>query len=197
MVNRSARERIDGRPWIDGSIPVGTDRRGAIEALTNTYKMLPTEHSERYLDFCAEATGSGRCDPALGGDLWMTWQMAAELRDAGMLVGGHTVSHPVLARCDAARQEQEVRDCAARLSEELGLELRYFAYPVGLRHAFDATTRGVLARAGVRLAFSLYGGHLRQRRFDPYDVPRASVGMGDAPSAFRAALADPRRFARW
>ena len=197
MVNRSPRERIEGRPWFNGSISIRNGRGGAIEALTNTYKTLPDDLSEAYLDHCAAATGSGRCDPALGADLWMTWQMAAELRDAGMVVGGHTVSHPVLARCDAARQEREVRDCAARLLDELGVELRYFAYPVGLRHAFDATTRDVLARAGVRLAFSLYGGYLRPHRLDRYDVPRASVGMGDARSAFLAALADPRRFARW
>jgi peptidoglycan/xylan/chitin deacetylase (PgdA/CDA1 family) len=197
MVNRSPRERIDGRPWIDRSIPIRNGREGAIEALTSTYKTLPDDRSEAYLDHFAAATGSGRCDPALGADLWMTWQMAAELRDAGMVVGGHTVSHPVLARCDAARQEREVRDCAARLLAELGVELRYFAYPVGLRHAFDATTRDVLARAGIRLAFSLYGGYLRPRRLDRYDVPRTSVGMGAGRSAFRAALAHPRRFARW
>ena len=71
------------------------------------------------------------------------------------------------------------------------------AYPVGLRHAFDATTRSVLARAGVQLAFSLYGGYVRPGHDDRYDVPRTSVGIGAGRHAFQAALVDPRRFARW
>jgi hypothetical protein len=75
--------------------------------------------------------------------------------------------------------------------------MRFFAYPVGLPGAFDERTRRILRDAGVKLAFSLYGGYLRPGRLDPYDVPRASVAIGARPRRFRAMLGFPGLFARW
>ena len=123
--------------------------------------------------------------------------MAAEMRAAGMVFGGHTATHPVLARADEEVQRWEIETCAQRLREQLGIAMRYFAYPVGLRDTFDVTTRRILRAAGVEIAFSLYGGYVRGRMPDRYDVPRASVGIGTDARAFRAALTLPQLFARW
>lgn len=197
IVRTSPRDVLQPRAWLPGPVALEGDRRAAIDELTRTFKALPTERTEDFLDFCGEAAGTGRAEPAAGADLWMTWQMAAELRDAGMVIGGHTASHPVLGRADEATQLREIEECRRRLQEELGVSMRYFAYPVGLPGSFDATTRRILRRAGVRLAFSLHGGHVRRHRLDPYDVPRASVGIGSGPGAFGASLALPTLFARW
>jgi peptidoglycan/xylan/chitin deacetylase (PgdA/CDA1 family) len=114
-----------------------------------------------------------------------------------MVIGGHTVTHPVLGRADPEVQRHEIEGCARRLLERLGVSMRFFAYPVGLPGAFDDATRRILHGAGVKLAFSLYGGYLRPGRLDPYDVPRASVGRDTELRGFRALLAAPRLFARW
>ncbi|MEO8092011.1 MAG: polysaccharide deacetylase family protein [bacterium] len=197
MVRRSPRRVLEDREWFGGRLLLDGDRRPAIDELTRTYKSLPTERTEAFLDFCADAAGTGRCDASAGADLWMTWEMAAELRDAGMTIGGHTATHPVLGRARPEVQSREVEECARRLREKLGVSIRFFAYPVGLIESFDDSTRRILREAGVELAFSLYGGYLRPGRLDPYDVPRASVGRGTSPSGFRAMLTFPRLFARW
>jgi peptidoglycan/xylan/chitin deacetylase (PgdA/CDA1 family) len=197
MAKTSRRQRLEPGSWLRAPLALEGDRRAAIDELTRAFKALPATRTEDFLDYCAEAAGTGRCPEAAATDLWMTWRMAAELRDAGMVIGGHTVSHPVLGRADELRQRREIEECARRLREELGVPMRFFAYPVGLPGSFDATTRRILERAGVTLAFSLYGGYARPRRLDRYDVPRTSVANGSGPRPFRAALALPQLFARW
>jgi peptidoglycan/xylan/chitin deacetylase (PgdA/CDA1 family) len=197
MVKQSPRQAIEAGEWLEQRLLLDGDRAPAINQLARVYKSLPSDRTEDFLDFCAEAADTGRCDASAGADLWMSWEMAAELRDAGMTIGGHTATHPVLGRAEPEVQHREITECARRLNEELGVSMRFFAYPVGLPATFDDGTRRILRRAGVKLAFSLYGGYLRPGRLDPYDVPRASVGMGASLRRFRAMLGFPRLFARW
>lgn len=197
IANQSRREALAPGRWLSRPLPLTNDRQPVIEELNRIYKSLPTEHGEEFLDFCADAAGTGRCEPSAGSDLWMTWKMAAELRDAGMTIGGHTVSHPVLGRTRPEDQAREVEECQRRLAEKLDVKMQYFAYPVGLPASFDGVTRDVLRRAGVSLGFSLYGGYLRSGKFDRYDVPRTTIAHWTSPRAFRAVLAFPGAFARW
>lgn len=197
IVKRSPRDELEPGPWLRRALPLDGDRRSAITELARVFKSLPSDRTESFLEFCADAAGTGRCDADAAGDLWMTWEMAAELRDAGMTVGGHSATHPVLGRARPEVQNREIEECARRLDEELGVPMRFFAYPVGLPASFNDATRRLLRHAGVELAFSLYGGYLRPGRLDPYDVPRASVAADMSPRAFRAMLALPRLFARW
>ena len=199
IVKHSQARALQAGAWLRGPLSLEGDHGAASAELARVYKSLPTKDTEAFLDFCAEAAGTGRCPAAAGADLWMTWEMAAEMRDAGMVIGGHTVTHPVLARADDEVQRWEIETCARRLREELGMSMRYFAYPIGLPDAFNDSTRRILHAVGVKLAFSLYGGYLRRDRLDSYDVPRTSIGIGIGTdrSAFRAALAVPKLFARW
>jgi peptidoglycan/xylan/chitin deacetylase (PgdA/CDA1 family) len=197
IVESTAKPALALGPWLDHDLDLAGDRRAATAELTNVYKELSTERGDAFIEHCAEAAGTGRCDAAGAADLWMTWEMAGELRDAGMTIGGHTVSHPVLARTQPDAQRREIEGCASRLREELGIRMRYFAYPVGLRASFDETTKAILDDVGVALAFSLYGGYARPGHRDRLDVPRASVALTMGASEFRAMLMAPRLFARW
>src|SRR5690606_38554895 len=91
-------------------------------------------------------------------DSWMTWDDVRKLRRMGMEVGAHSVSHPVLATLSAERQEEEVTGSIQRLRAELDEPVELFAYPVGARVSFDERTREVMARNGIRRAYSFYGG---------------------------------------
>ncbi len=163
----------------------GVEQKRTIAALTAHYKTLPDGEGERFLERLADELGCGRCAKGMGegeGEgLWMTWDMARELRAAGMAIGGHTVAHPVLARLSRERQREEIAGCARRLREELGEAMRWFAYPVGSRDAFTAQTAELLRESGVELAFSYYGGFAGPARWDPLDVPRVHVDAALSP----------------
>ena len=197
IVRHSAKTTLPAAEWLDRDLELTGDPQAATATLTDAYKSLPTDRGEAFIEHCAEAAGTGRCDRASAADLWMTWEMARELRDAGMTIGGHTVTHPVLARTPPDAQRREIEGCGARLAEELGIRMRHFAYPVGLRTSFDETTKRLLSDAGVELAFSLYGGYVRPGHSDRLDVRRASVALAMGASEFRAMLMAPRLFARW
>src|SRR3954468_17834278 len=122
----------------------------------------------------------------------MTWRMARELLAAGMTVGGHTVSHPILARLDKDAQRAEVFSCRARLEAELGIPMRWFSYPNGDRGSFDARTRANLAEAGGEVAFGFDGGFVRRgAAWDRFAVPRIAVGPRTAGPAFAATVTLP------
>jgi peptidoglycan/xylan/chitin deacetylase (PgdA/CDA1 family) len=196
MARRAEVEALPAGEWLREPLALGEDRDPAADALLDTYKALPGERTEGFLAWVAEASGSGRPDPRAVRDDWLTWDMARELRDAGMEIGGHTVDHPVLSRLPAEAQREQVSACARRIEAELDRPMRMFAYPVGLPESFDEETRAALREENVRLAFGYHGGYARAGRpLDSLDVPRVTGGM--EPQILGATLALPQVFARW
>jgi peptidoglycan/xylan/chitin deacetylase (PgdA/CDA1 family) len=161
------------------------------------YKRLPEPETEAFLDAMGERTGRGRAPLGAAAQTWLTWDMAREMRDAGMSFGGHTVTHPVLARLSAERQRQEIQGCGQRLADELGIAMRAFSYPVGSPDAFDATSVRLVREAGCEVAFAFAGGHARPGRVEPLAVPRMSVGPWLSRDEVLAATIVPQLFANW
>jgi len=195
------RRALVGRvPAVDGVLPElvldgGDDaREAAVCTLVETYKRLPAVRAEALLEHVRGAAEAPAYDPRT---LWMTWDMARALRDAGMGIGGHTVDHPVLANVDNARLVRELDGCAARLREELGVQMRLFAYPIGRLSAYDSRAREHLVRLGVRIACAFDGGFARPGRTDLLSLPRASVSAAMSLPEVRLRVALPQRFARW
>ncbi len=166
-----------------------------IPALLDRVKTLPGTQREDWLNRLGASTGAGRAPAAAAADQWMTWRMARELLAAGMTVGGHTVSHPILARLDEDAQRAEVVACRARLEAELGIPMRWFSYPNGDGGSFDARTRAIVAEAGAELAFAFHAGFVRRSdAWDPYALPRIAVGPRTAGAAFAATVTLPQVF---
>jgi peptidoglycan/xylan/chitin deacetylase (PgdA/CDA1 family) len=166
-----------------------------IPVLLDRVKALPGTPREDFLDRLGETTGAGRAPADAAEGQWMTWRMARDLLAAGMTVGGHTVSHPILARLDEAAQRAEVLECRARIEAELGVPMRWFSYPNGDRGSFDERTRAIVREAGVALAFGFDGGFVRRGGArDRYAIPRIAVGPRTAGPAFAATVTLPQVF---
>lgn len=195
MVQRSQRDRLAPGDWGGGSLSLAArDRSETTKALLNHYKRLEGERCAQFMDWVADATGSGRCPPEEARLTWMTWDMVREMRQGGMTFGGHTMHHPVLSRFSSPQQLHEIQGCAQRLREELGEPMRWFAYPVGARNAFNGDTRKALADVGVEFAFSYYGGYNRPGEWDPCDMRRVAVESGHDRARFRATACLPSLF---
>ncbi len=196
-MGRQGTRALPSGEWLAAPLQLGgSDPDAAIEALLDAYKALPGERTEDFLNWVAEEGGCGRCDPGAVRDEWLTWDMARELRDAGMEIGGHTVDHPVLSHLPEDAQRDQISGCARRIEAELDRPMRMFSYPVGLADSFGAATRAALEEEDVRIAFGYDGGYARSdRALDPLDVPRVTGGMDT--QILHAALALPQLFARW
>jgi len=159
MVRTSRKDRIELSGWVPSSVWFDEpDREAAVRRLLRAYKTMPADSTDRFLDAIAKATGAGRCGKDEGIGFWMNWDMLREMQAAGMTVAGHTVTHPILARTSSERQRDEILECGSRLAEEMGEPMRYFSYPVGKPNSFNSVTQKCLREAGVRYAFSYYGG---------------------------------------
>src|SRR5215204_1826203 len=117
----------------------------ASAAVLERYKRLPQPAADAMLKRVRELTG----EPAPSFDvtsLWMTWDMIREMRNAGMTVGAHTVTHPVLTAITEDEQDAEIGGSIERVTRETGRRTELFAYPVGLPFTYDGSTRRALTR---------------------------------------------------
>jgi peptidoglycan/xylan/chitin deacetylase (PgdA/CDA1 family) len=77
------------------------------------------------------------------------------LAEKGMMVGSHSVSHPVFSTLSPEAQEREITESFDFLEEASGgLGLHTFCYPYGHSHTYDADTVRLLGESGCRLAFT-------------------------------------------
>jgi peptidoglycan/xylan/chitin deacetylase (PgdA/CDA1 family) len=195
LVRKSPHSRIELPAWLPAPLAFDSpDRETAVRTLLRAYKQLPPEQTAQFLEALALASSSDR-NAAEGENLWMTWDMVRRLRESGMTIGGHTVHHPVLARMRQDQQQAEILGCARRIEAELGEPMHYFSYPVGGRRSFDAATRVCLRQAGVRYAFSYYGGFSTFHDWDDYDIRRVPVELDTTYNRFRRLVMLPQLFA--
>jgi peptidoglycan/xylan/chitin deacetylase (PgdA/CDA1 family) len=162
----------------------------------------PAYHVKRFLKYEGDPDVRDRAVDAVfaarGGDeralceeLYMSWQEARELQQAGVELGGHTVGHPILSRLPAPEQEREVGQGAAALRRELGAEVPTFAYPWGRRWDFDDASREAVRKAGFRAAVTMHAGanlpgsdRLALRRLAIDDEARMHLLVAEACGGF-------------
>lgn len=94
-------------------------------------------------------------EAAVARDLYLDWDQAKEMQEAGMVIGGHSHRHAALATMSLDEQRRDITACAALLKKRLGHQAIWpFAYPYGKRASFTAHSAGVVAEAGFSCAFS-------------------------------------------
>ncbi len=99
----------------------------------------------------------------------MTRAEASELASAGMTIGAHTISHPVLSCQDAELAYREIAQSRSMLEAALAVKVWAFAYPFGDPYSINPQIVGMPERAGYRAAFINVGGGLG------CDLPRYSL----------------------
>ncbi|MCC6915854.1 polysaccharide deacetylase family protein [Nitrosomonas sp.] len=105
-------------------------------------------------------------------NLMMTSAQVKQLHEAGMEIGGHTLTHPILASIDDAAARTEIAEGKAKLEAIIGTPLRLFAYPNG-KPGKDYLSAHVemVKDAGFEAAVSTAWGAARQDS-DKFQLPR-------------------------
>lgn len=78
------------------------------------------------------------------------------LHEAGMLLGSHTVNHPVMSKLSVEKQKTEIADSFSFLETVTGeFQTKTFCYPYGGFHTFTDETRKLLKDEGVHFSFNV------------------------------------------
>ncbi|HEY1130669.1 MAG TPA: polysaccharide deacetylase family protein [Roseateles sp.] len=149
-----------------------TQKRQAAQALIRQVKYQPVERRLELCELIAERAGVD-----LPTDLMMSSAQVVELHRAGMQIGAHTLSHPILASLDEAAVRAEVLGSKERLEQLLGERVSLFAYPNGKPGEDYSPANAELVRGlGFDAAVSTEWGTTRCgddlmqiRRFTPWD----------------------------
>jgi peptidoglycan/xylan/chitin deacetylase (PgdA/CDA1 family) len=93
---------------------------------------------------------------AAAGEFYLREAEVRGLHEAGMIVGSHTVSHPVMSKLAPAEQDAEIRQSFERLEQATGgLAVRTFCYPYGGYHSFTPETEALLESHGCLFSFNV------------------------------------------
>jgi len=163
------------RAWPADSMDLGSDglgvvnladRGAAVRDLLPRIKYLPPEERE------ALSTRLMRDSGAEDVRLMMNDEEIRTLHAAGMEIGGHTESHPILtALPDDAARDEIVRN-KATLEHIIGAPVQTFAYPNGTPgRDYDERHVAMLRDCGYRYALTTAKG-TSSRSSDPLQLPR-------------------------
>lgn len=155
-------------------------RRSALQALIGGVKYLEPQARLAAVEAIERALG---CRPAA--PLMMRPTQVVALHRAGMLVGAHTKSHPILARLDTERAREEIEGSRRVLEGLLGVRVLTFAYPNGRPHEdYGPEAVALVADAGFEAACTTARGTadastspLEIPRFTPWDRSRLRFGL--------------------
>ncbi len=154
------------------AVAEASDRRwqSAVDTLVERAKEMDEKERRRLIQILTEVTGR---DPGGLATRMLTWRQVQELTQAGVELGSHTVSHPILTRVAKSRAEHELTESRRQLAEHLGTPPASFAYPNG---DWNPELTQVVAAAGYARAVATEAPDPElNRRFHPYAAPRKNV----------------------
>ena len=167
----------DARRHAGWRMDDGVDPRPRHQLYRRFHKRLMSvvAETDRRQIVAALADWAGRIGEVRDSHRQMT---AAEIgglgEDALIEIGGHTMTHPVLAHLPAAAQTQEIRDGKAALEAMAGCTIDTFAYPFGGIDTFTGETVELLRREGFVCAATTVQSTINART-DAYRLPRVRV----------------------
>lgn len=173
-VRHAAGAELDLEEFGLGRFAVGSDahKRAAIGAILGRIKYLPFHQR---LALVTQMQLRARC-PART-DLMMRSRDVTALHRAGMEIGGHTQSHPILAAMSDSAARADIASGKRQLENLTGAPLRLFAYPngkagqdYGARHVEIVKGLGFEAAVATDWGAARPGADLFQLpRFTPWD----------------------------
>lgn len=162
------------------------ERRRAVAHLLQRLKYRPQDDRQKAVDeIAAIATRS------LPEDLMLSSDELRALAAAGVGVGAHTVSHPILAQLEPSTARQEIVDGGRALTEILGKKIDLFAYPNGTpgkdfgpAHVQMVQDAGYAAAVTTGRGVARAGSDVYQLpRFTPWDRSNMKFGVRLAQNA--------------
>ena len=144
-------------------------------------KLVTAQERDEAITRIEEALGAALTDgqhPYPCADV-MTWDQARQIRDLGLTIGSHSLSHDNLARVQAEPLRRELKDSKSRIEEMLDISCDHFCYPYGFH---DSGTREAVLEAGCASALTCDTPGWNPPGYDRLSLRRVSLH----PTAWKA-----------
>ncbi|MES2018662.1 MAG: polysaccharide deacetylase family protein [Pseudomonadota bacterium] len=144
------------------------DRQRTVALLTEASKYLPPQARFDLIKRLEHMVGDH-----LDHGLMLTPEMVVNLDRAGIEIGAHTISHPILTSLEDASSRLEIEGGKQELEAIIGKPVRLFAYPNGkVGKDFDERHTRMAREAGFAAAFTTKMGAVTGTQ-DLYALPRS------------------------
>lgn len=166
------------------SLRTDGDRTRAREEITQRLKEVPD--AQRLVEVESLVAALGQEADAHGGPFQLlSWNEARALAaDAPVTLYPHSVTHPILSRCDDDKVDQEISESCRAVEINSGRAPTIFAYPNGRTQDFDDRARTALRRNGIRWALATTDG-FADAASDPLALPRMGFAAHQSFAVFK------------
>jgi len=115
---------------------------GLLDNYTNAYPILKGFGMKAYFFILAGMIGKKG---------YMNWQQIEELKNAGMIIGSHGLTHKILTEMSDMELDEELKGSKEVLEDYLGCDIDYFSIPRGF---YNSKIIDKAKKAGYKRVFS-------------------------------------------
>lgn len=153
-VDSTEKKVLDMRPYGLGQYPLITfeQKEQAILEINEYSKKLSRGKKKELLDALYKRL---EIEKESMRSLVLTWDDLMKIRNNGVLIGSHTLTHPLLTEIAAEEARYEIVESKRKLEEKLNTQIEIFAYPFGDFESHNEKIRSYVKEAGYLSACSL------------------------------------------
>lgn len=163
---------IGGRE-VDWDLSSDEGRTAAWHGIADRCRFISDTQKEALLRTLGEALGVTLPDQVPPEYASVTWEQVRTMAAAGLLVGAHSVTHPILSRVLPDGLAAEILGSRRRLQEAAEIDTAWFCYPQGGPADFTPAVQESVREAGFRGCYVAW--QIDRRPPDPYALPRYCI----------------------
>jgi len=110
-------------------------------------------------------------EKALFDDIYLTKKEIVELKEAGNIIGSHSVKHKVLSRLSYSDQMKEIKDSFDFIDSVVSQSYKSFCYPYGYKSSYNTDTLEILENLSVDEA-CIFDNKLQSDNFSNLELSR-------------------------
>lgn len=180
MLNHTSKIYLDvvlGGKSVTLKLAASQDRDLAWSLIADHCRFMPHLEKEQLLDDLAVKLDVSPDLVEPEDDKAVSWDELKEMVDSGLLVGAHTLNHPILSRLQRTQVIEEISGSKRVLEDKLNRDINWFCYPQGGPADFSEETKEIVGSLGFHGCYVAY----QTMVYDKYTLPRygASKDMSD------------------
>jgi peptidoglycan/xylan/chitin deacetylase (PgdA/CDA1 family) len=169
-------------------------RRAIVYTILEYLKHIPDSQRIKILNRVNEEYGQIYTGNDLAFSKPLTWDHVREMAHAGMEIGSHTVTHPILIHLSDSEIRMELTVSKEVIEREIGRPVQVIAYPIGCAFAFDDHVGVMAKKAGYRLGISFVSGINNIGTLEKFALKRIPVSRYIDKSLYISNLSFPELF---